>query len=78
MGTQLPLKKGTAPTHFLAHIYCSQTAEWMKKPLGTEVDLGAGHIVLDGEPAPPGKGHSSPLSFRPMSIVATVAHLRYY
>jgi len=24
---------------------------------GTEVDLGPGHIVLDGDPAPPRKGH---------------------
>jgi len=31
----------------------------MKAPLGTEVDLGPGHIVLDGDPAPPPlKGHS--------------------
>jgi len=30
-------------------------------PLGTEVGLGPGHIVLDGDPAPlHGKGHSSP------------------
>jgi len=27
-------------------------AGWMKTPLGTEVDLGSGHIVLDGVPAP--------------------------
>ena len=28
-------------------------------PLGTEVDLGPGHIVLDEDPAPPpGNGHS--------------------
>jgi len=46
-------------------------------PLGTEVDLSPGHIVLEGDPAPPRKGYSSPPSFRPMSIVATVAHLRY-
>jgi len=39
-------------------------------PLGTEVDLGPGHIVLDGAHVPPRKGHSSPPSFRPMSIVA--------
>jgi len=26
-------------------------AEWMKTPLGTEVDLAPGHIVLDGIPA---------------------------
>ena len=25
--------------------------EWMKTPLGTEVDLVAGHVVLDGFPA---------------------------
>ena len=28
-----------------------QTAGWMETPLGTEVDLRAGHIVLDGFPA---------------------------
>jgi len=27
-------------------------AGWMKTPLGTEVDLDPGHIVLDGVPAP--------------------------
>jgi len=31
--------------------YCGQTAGWMKMPLGREVDIGAGHIVLDGFPA---------------------------
>ena len=41
------------------------------------IDLGSGHIVLDGVPAPAkGAQHPSP-SFRPMSIVATVAHLSY-
>jgi len=38
-------------TQFLAHVYCGQMAGWMKMPLGTEVDLGPGHIVLDGIPA---------------------------
>ena len=38
-------------------------------PLGREVGLSPGHIVLDGDPpAPPPKGHSP--NFRPMSIVA--------
>jgi len=33
----------------------------MQTPLGTEVDLGPGHMVLDGDLAlPPRKGHSSP------------------
>ena len=31
----------------------------MKMPLGTEVDVGPGHIVLDGDPAlSPPKGHT--------------------
>jgi len=50
----------------------------MKTPLGTDVGLGPDHIVLDGDPAPPAKGaQQPPPSFRPMSIVATVAHLSY-
>ena len=39
-------------------------------PLGTEVDLRAGHIVLDRFPALRERG-TAPPSFRPMSIVAT-------
>jgi len=39
-------------------------------PLGAEVGLGQGDIVLDGEPAPPqGRGTANP-SFRLMSILA--------
>ena len=34
-------------------VYCGQTAEWIKIPLGRDVDLSPGHIVLDGDPAPP-------------------------
>ena len=63
-------------TQFLAHVYCGQTAGWMKTPVGTEVDLSPGHIVLDGVPALRERGTAAP-SFRPMSIVATVAHLSY-
>jgi len=43
----------------------------MKTPLVTEVDLGPGHIVLDGDPAPPRERAQLPASFRPTSIVAT-------
>jgi len=59
MGTQLPLpKKGTQPL-ISAHVYFCQTAGWIKMPLNMEVGLGPGHIVLDGDPAPPAKkGHS--------------------
>jgi len=71
-----PRKGHTHPTPFLAHVYCGQMAGWMKTPLGTEVGLGPGHIVLDGVPAP-AKGAQQPPLFRPMYIVATVAHLSY-
>jgi len=37
-------------------------------PLGSEVDLGPRHIVLDGDPAPPKTGTAP--NFRPMSVVA--------
>ena len=40
------------------------------------IHLGGGYIVLDGVPAP-AKGAQQPPSFRPMSSVATVAHLSY-
>jgi len=38
--------------------------------IGTEVDLGPGDIVLDGDPASPTKRGTAAPSFRPMSIVA--------
>jgi len=31
---------------------------WIKMKLGVQVGLGPGHIVLDGDPAPPKKGYS--------------------
>jgi len=31
----------------LAYVYCGQTAGWIKMPLGTEVNLGPGDVVLD-------------------------------
>ena len=59
-----PPKKGQSPP-FLAYVYCGQTAGWIKTPLAMEVDLGPNHIVLDGDQAPPRKGHSSPRLFGP-------------
>jgi len=44
-----PPLNGHSP-QFLAHVYCGQTAGLIKTPLCTEVDLGPGHIVLDGDP----------------------------
>jgi len=50
--------------------------------LGTEVGLGPGHIVLDGDSATPAQKGGTPLNFRPMSIAvkrspisATAEHL---
>jgi len=40
--------------------YCVQTVGWIKMPLGTEVGLGPGHIVLDGDPAAPCKRAQQP------------------
>ena len=49
-----PTERGTAaPAHFSAHVYCGQTAGWIKMALGTEVNLGPGDVLLDGVGAPP-------------------------
>jgi len=57
-GLSPPTQKGRSP-QFSAHVYCGQTAAWIKTPLGTEVGLGLRDILLDGDPAPlPLKGHS--------------------
>jgi len=45
-------RKRAHPTQFLVHVYCGQTAGWIKMPLGTEVNLGAGDVVLIGVAAP--------------------------
>ena len=46
-----PPQKGSRAPQFLAHVYCGQTAAWIKMPLGMEVGFGPGHIVLDEDPA---------------------------
>jgi len=50
-GPSSPSQKGQSP-QFLAHFYCGQTAGCVKMPLGMEVGLGLGDIVLDLDPAP--------------------------
>jgi len=62
-------KECTHFTQFLAHVYCGQTAGWIKMPLVTEVNLGRGDVVLDGVAASPKSGTAPPV-FRFMSIVA--------
>jgi len=87
MGTPLPSPKWGGAPKFSAHVYCGQTAGWIKMPLGTEVGLGPDDIMLDGDPAlPPQKGASFPKgggppekrggapNLRPMSIAAKRLH----
>ena len=68
LGTQLPpLEGGGAPPIFGPYI----VAKWLdgsRRNLACGFGLGPGHIVLDGDPAPP-KRCTAP-SFRPMSIMA--------
>ena len=43
-------------------MYCGQTAGWIKMKLDAQIDLGPGHIVLDGYPAPlPQSGTAPPI-----------------
>jgi len=43
-------------------VHCGQTVRWIKMKLGTQLGLGHGHTLLDGDPAPPPpKGHSPPI-----------------
>jgi len=43
-----PLQRSTVP-QFSAHVYCGQTAGWIKMSLGTELGLSYGDFVLDGD-----------------------------
>jgi len=59
---QLPPKGGgRSSSQFSAHVYCGQTAGWIKMKLGVEVGIGPGHIVLDGDPAPPPQRGTAPV-----------------
>jgi len=64
----LPPKNGHS-AKFSANVYCSQTAVCIRIPLGTEVGLSLGDIVLDGDPSPSPIG-TQPSNFRLMSLVA--------
>ena len=66
-GPSCPLKKCTgAPSPI---VYCGQTTGWIKMALGTEVGLGPGHIVLDGDPAPLQKNGAEPPIFGPFLLL---------
>jgi len=47
---------------------------WIKMKLGMQIDLGLGHIVLDGDPAPSRAGSSmrlKPFSLRARARIGT-------
>jgi len=72
-GTLLPSPRMGRSPQFSAHVYCGQTAGWIKMVLGMEVDLiglSRGEFVLDVDPALPKTGRSLLPNFRPISIVA--------
>jgi len=78
MGTRpLPKKRAEPPPQFSVHFYCCQTAGCIKTPLGTEVVLVTGRIVLYVVPPVRERGTAAP-PLSPMSIVAAVAHLSNY
>ena len=77
-GDPAPLPpEGDRVPQFSAHVYCGQTAAWIKMKLGMEVDLGLGHIVLDGDQVPPPPKAHSPQFSAHACCGQTVAHLRY-
>jgi len=55
-----PPPKGHTP-QFSAHICCGQRAARIKMPLGVEVGLCPGELLLDGDPLPLSKKGRSPL-----------------
>jgi len=61
-GPRSPLpKRGRSSPKFSAHVYCGQTAGWMKLVLGMEVGFSPGDFVLGGDSAPlPQKGAELP------------------
>jgi len=69
MGTHLPPEKnGTLTVPNFWPVYYGQTVGWINVPLGTEVIVESGDVVLDVVAALPKRGTAP--SFRFMSIVA--------
>jgi len=67
-----PSQKGGRAPQFLAHVYCGQTAGWIKMTFGMEVGLGPRPHCARWRPSSPPqkKGGGTAPNFRPMSIVA--------
>jgi len=65
---------------FSARVYCDKTVGRVKMSRGTEVGLGLGDIVLDGDPAPLPESviSASPQRCGPCPYGQTVAHISNY
>jgi len=49
-----PQRRGRSPPKlFLAHVYCGQTAGWIKMVRGMEIGLSPGDFVLNADAALP-------------------------
>jgi len=62
----LPPQKGGTTTQFSGHVYCGQTAGWIKMPLDTKVGLGPGRIDVTWGPNSPPKKKAQPAIFWPI------------
>ena len=60
MGLSYPPKNRGHSPQFSAHVYCGQTAGWIKMRLGTKVGLDPGHIVLHADQAHAPEGAQPP------------------
>ena len=80
----LPYATGAISCLSVMLVYCGQTVGWIKMPLGTEVDLGPGGILSDGDPAPrTERGTAAPhisahcsLAWSPISATAELLYKR--
>ena len=63
-----PHVQGAPPAQFSAHVYCGETVGWIKMSLSTNVGLGPGDIVLDGDPAPTPPKVAQPPIFGPCPL----------
>jgi len=81
MGTQLPPEQRAhplPPSFWPMFIVAKRLGGWiMETPRGTEVDLGPGHIVLDGIPALHETYTAAHLFGLCLFIMGMVAHLSY-
>jgi len=53
----------SCPVLSVTFVHCGQTVGRIKMKLGMQLGLGPGHIVLDGDPAPPPQRGTAPTQY---------------